>query len=173
MAKYSRMEVAQKMGEQGMVPLFYHADLEVAKQVVAACYNGGARLLEFTNRGDFAHEVFGELNKFCLKELPGMIEAEANRAQARLKLYGNSQNVDQRFNLVSPVAGTIVERNLNPGQELRPDQPAAPQFVVTDPTRLWAQLDAAETDLKLLKPGTAIVVTSNQYPDDSFAGELK
>lgn len=100
-------------------------------------------------------------------------EAEANRAQARLKLYGNSQNVDQRFNLVSPVAGTIVERNINPGQELRPDQPTAPQFVVTDPTRLWVQLDAAESDLKLLKPGAPIVVTSNQYPDDSFAGELK
>ena len=61
------------MGDQGMVPLFYHADLEVAKQVVTACYNGGTRLLEFTNRGDFAHEVFGELNKFCLKELPGMM----------------------------------------------------------------------------------------------------
>ncbi len=100
-------------------------------------------------------------------------EAEANRAQARLKLYGNSQNVDQRFNLVSPVAGTIVERNINPGQELRPDQPIVPQFVVTDPTRLWVQLDAAESDLKLLKPGAPIVVTSNQYPDDSFAGELK
>ena len=60
------------MGEQGMVPLFYHADVEL-KQVLAACYKGGARLLEFTNRGDYAHEVFGELNKYCAKELPGMI----------------------------------------------------------------------------------------------------
>ena len=100
-------------------------------------------------------------------------EAEANRAQARLKLYGNTQNIDQRFALVSPIAGTVVERNLNPGQELRPDQPGAPQFVVTDPSRLWVQLDAAETDLSSLKPGTPIVVMSNQYPDDTFAGELK
>ena len=61
------------MGEQGMVPLFYHADVELSKQVLAACYKGGARLLEFTNRGDYAHEVFGELNKYCAKELPGMI----------------------------------------------------------------------------------------------------
>ena len=63
MAKYSRIEVAQKMAEQGMVPLFYHADIELGKQVLKACYDGGARLLEFTNRGDFAQQVFTELNK--------------------------------------------------------------------------------------------------------------
>ena len=73
MAYYSRIQVAQTMAETGMVPLFYHADLEVCKQVVKACYDGGARLLEFTNRGDFAHEVFGELNKYVLRELPGMM----------------------------------------------------------------------------------------------------
>ncbi len=56
-----------------MVPLFYHADVALGKEVLSACYRGGARLLEFTNRGDFAHEVFGELNKFCIKELPDMI----------------------------------------------------------------------------------------------------
>ncbi len=61
------------MAEQGMVPLFYHADVELGKRVLAACYRGGARLLEFTNRGDFAHEAFGELNKFCAKELPEMM----------------------------------------------------------------------------------------------------
>ncbi|MCB0559211.1 MAG: bifunctional 4-hydroxy-2-oxoglutarate aldolase/2-dehydro-3-deoxy-phosphogluconate aldolase [Lewinellaceae bacterium] len=73
MARFTRIQVARKMGEQGMVPLFYHADVELSKQVLAACYKGGARLLEFTNRGDYAHEVFGELNKYCAKELPGMI----------------------------------------------------------------------------------------------------
>ncbi len=73
MARFTRLQVAQKMGEQGMVPLFYHANIEIAKQVLTACYRGGARLLEFTNRGDYAHEVFGELNKFCAKELPEMM----------------------------------------------------------------------------------------------------
>lgn len=73
MAKYSRIEVAQKMKEQGMVPLFYHADIEIAKKVLQTLYKGGARLLEFTNRGDFAHEVFRDLNKYALKELPGMM----------------------------------------------------------------------------------------------------
>ncbi len=73
MARFDRITVAQTMGAQGMVPLFYHPDLEICKQVVKACYQGGARLLEFTNRGDFAHEVFGALNKYCAKELPEMI----------------------------------------------------------------------------------------------------
>jgi 2-dehydro-3-deoxyphosphogluconate aldolase/(4S)-4-hydroxy-2-oxoglutarate aldolase len=73
MAEYTRLEVAQVMKESGMVPLFYHADLEISKKVITACYNGGARLLEFTARGDFAHEVFGELVKYVTKELPGMV----------------------------------------------------------------------------------------------------
>ena len=56
-----------------MVPLFFHSDPEVAKKVLKACYDGGARLMEFTNRGDFALEVFTELTKYAIKELPGMI----------------------------------------------------------------------------------------------------
>lgn len=73
MARFSRIQVAQTMADNGMVPLFYHGDIELGKEVLAACYRGGARLLEFTNRGEYAHEVFGELNKFCAKELPEMI----------------------------------------------------------------------------------------------------
>lgn len=73
MSQFSRLEVAQIMKETGLVPLFYHPDLEISKQVVKACYDGGARLLEFTARGDFAHEVFGELVKYVVKELPGMV----------------------------------------------------------------------------------------------------
>lgn len=73
MARFTRIEVAQKMKEQGMVPLFYHPDVELGKEVLRACYAGGGRLLEFTNRGDYAHEVFGKLNKFCEQELPEMI----------------------------------------------------------------------------------------------------
>ena len=73
MAKYSRLHVAQTMESTGLVPLFYHRDLSVAKQVTKACYDGGARLLEFTSRGDFAHEIFGELSKFVNESLPGMI----------------------------------------------------------------------------------------------------
>jgi len=56
-----------------MVPLFYHSDIEIAKKVLKACYDGGARLLEFTSRGDFAHQIFDELNRYVIRELPDMI----------------------------------------------------------------------------------------------------
>ena len=73
MAQYSRLEVASVMRETGMVPLFYHPNVELGKKVLKACYDGGTRLMEFTARGDFAFEVFSDLNKYVLKELPGMI----------------------------------------------------------------------------------------------------
>ena len=73
MAQFSRIEVATAMKEQGMIPLFFNDDIELSKKVLKACYDGGAKLLEFTARGDFAHEVFGELIKYAVKELPGMI----------------------------------------------------------------------------------------------------
>lgn len=73
MAQYSRIEVANVMKENGMVPLFYHPDVELGKKILQACYDGGSRLMEFTARGDFAFEVFSELNKYAIKNLPGMI----------------------------------------------------------------------------------------------------
>jgi 2-dehydro-3-deoxyphosphogluconate aldolase/(4S)-4-hydroxy-2-oxoglutarate aldolase len=73
MAQYSRIEVATVMQNTGLVPLFYNEDIEVSKKIIKACYDGGARLLEFTSRGDFAFEVFAALNKYVIAELPGMI----------------------------------------------------------------------------------------------------
>ncbi len=73
MARFSRIEVAQTMKETGLVPVFYHADTELCKQVVKACYDGGIRVFEFTNRGDFAVEVFKELNQWAAVECPEMI----------------------------------------------------------------------------------------------------
>jgi len=70
MAKFDKIAVLAKIGQTGMVPVFYHKDAEVAKKVVKACYDGGVRAFEFTNRGDFAHEVFEEVVKFAAKECP-------------------------------------------------------------------------------------------------------
>ena len=61
------------MKNTGLVPLFFNSDIEKSKKVLKACYDGGARLLEFTARGDFALEVFAELTKYAVAELPGMI----------------------------------------------------------------------------------------------------
>lgn len=73
MARFSRIEVAIKMKETGMVPVFYHSDADLTKQVIKACYDGGVRVFEFTNRGDFAHEVFAEVVKWSAKECPEMM----------------------------------------------------------------------------------------------------
>lgn len=72
MAKFTRIEVVGKMGSTGMVPVFYNPDIDLCKKVVKACYDGGVRVFEFTNRGDFAHQVFDELNRYAVKELPEM-----------------------------------------------------------------------------------------------------
>ena len=73
MARFPRLKVLNTMIETGMVPVFYHPDFDVARNVAAACLAGGCRLLEFTNRGDHAWEVFNELEKYCARELPEMI----------------------------------------------------------------------------------------------------
>ena len=73
MAKYNKQQVLAAVESTGMVPVFYNSDIEISKAVVKACYDGGVRAFEFTNRGDFAHEVFGELVKYANAELPGMI----------------------------------------------------------------------------------------------------
>ena len=73
MAKYSRIEVCQTIFDNGMLPIFYHRDAETIKNVMKACYQGGVRVFEFTNRGDFAHEVFSELVKWAEIECPGLI----------------------------------------------------------------------------------------------------
>lgn len=73
MARFSRIEVYLKMKELGLVPIFYHPDQALGEEILRACYQGGARLLEFTNRGEFAHEVFTHLVKFATRELPEMM----------------------------------------------------------------------------------------------------
>jgi len=73
MARFSRLKVLSRMNDIGMVPVFYNADVDVAKKVARAVFEGGCPFLEFTNRGDHAWEVFTELERYCAKELPEMI----------------------------------------------------------------------------------------------------
>ena len=73
MSKYRKLETLTAMKETGIVPVFFNNNVEIAQNVVKACYEGGIRAFEFTNRGDFAIEVFKELSKFVLDECPGLI----------------------------------------------------------------------------------------------------
>ena len=100
--------------------------------------------------------------------------ADRSRAAERVRLYSGGTEVDSSLALRSPIAGTVVERNVNPGQELRPDAAAsAPAlFVVTDPTRLWVILDATERDLAYLQPGLALTLRAGPYGEERFAAKL-
>ncbi|MGC9394273.1 MAG: bifunctional 4-hydroxy-2-oxoglutarate aldolase/2-dehydro-3-deoxy-phosphogluconate aldolase [Anaerolineae bacterium] len=73
MARFDRLTVLNKMVELGLVPVFYNADVEVAAKIVAACAAGGATVVEFTNRGDFAPQVFLELSQHFAKADPQVI----------------------------------------------------------------------------------------------------
>ena len=73
MAKFMKHEVVGKMLELGLVPVFYNGDVEVAKKIVQACADGGLKIAEFTNRGDFAYQVFSELAKWVSKEFDDVI----------------------------------------------------------------------------------------------------
>ncbi len=73
MARFTKIQTLTTMKNTAIVPVFYHSDIEVAKEVLSACYKGGIRAFEFTNRGDFAQDVFAQLVKFAAKECPDMI----------------------------------------------------------------------------------------------------
>ena len=100
-------------------------------------------------------------------------QAERERTLARLRLYGKTDAVDQTLQLRSPIAGVVVERNLNPGQEIRPDsQGDKPLFVVSDPAQLWFMLDVAEKDVGLVKPGTELSLATTSLGDDRVKGRI-
>ena len=100
--------------------------------------------------------------------------AEKDRTLAKLRLYGKTDTVDQTLALKSPIDGVVVERNLNPGQEIRPDnQGDKALFVVSDPTQLWFLLDVAEKDIPLVKAGTDISITTTALDNDRVRGIIR
>ena len=110
MAKFSRIETVQEMQATGIVPVFYHGDLSICKEVLKACYYGGVRVFEFANRGDYAQEVFAELNKYAAENLPGMILGigsvlDAGTASLYIQLGANF--------LVSPIVNPEMGRTCN------------------------------------------------------------
>jgi membrane fusion protein, heavy metal efflux system len=103
-------------------------------------------------------------------------EAELARASGKIRLYGGgTDSVDQNLALASPIDGIVVERNINPAQELRPDQLAnsPATFVITEPSHLWVQLDAAESQLASLKRGQMVRLRSSAWPEESFEATVE
>ena len=103
--------------------------------------------------------------------------AEARRTSARLARWGGNaspdaaRGPDQLFRLTSPIAGVVVERNANRGQEARPDAPV-PLFVVSEPRTLWVLLDVTERDLASVKAGDRLALRTDAYPGRTFPGRL-
>ncbi len=109
-----------------------------------------------------------------------LASSERTRAVSRLALYGAGvDSADGVFVLLSPITGTVVEKNLSPGQEIRPDMMLAnalqftlPLFVVSDPSRLWIQIDATEADLSRLQPEQKFTFSARAFPGQSFTGRV-
>jgi cobalt-zinc-cadmium efflux system membrane fusion protein len=107
--------------------------------------------------------------------------AEKDRAERRLAIYGvPASATNQDFLLPSPLDGILVERNVTPGQEVRPDQMLAnapqytvPLFVVTDPSRLWLQIDATDNDLPQLRTGRTLTFSTRAFPGQTFTGRVE
>lgn len=124
----------------------------------------------------FEHGAAAEKDVEAAQAAYGAASAERDRALSRLKLYhGSETGSDQVYVLRSPLEGVVVEKNINPGQEVRADQMLAnatnlfaPLFVVSDIRKLWLQVDAAETDLAELQPGQRIRVASKAFPGRVF-----
>ena len=106
--------------------------------------------------------------------------SEKDRAAARLKNYGGDlDSTNALYSLRSPLAGVLVEKNLTVGQEVRSDLMLAnapqfftPLFVVTDPTKLWFQLDVPESDLRQITRGLPLTIRSQSRPGEEFSGTI-
>jgi len=140
-----------------------HADLRLAEKALQ-------RQHELFNAGIVAAKDLEQAESDAARA-----QAEAARAAARTSLYGAGASVDQQLALRAGMAGVVVERNLNPGQELRPDQsgPGIPAlFVVTDPSRMWAQIDVRESEAGMLQPGAKFELHVSAFPDRTFEGQV-
>lgn len=135
------------------------ADLRVAEQAET-------RARELREAGIVAEKEWVQVQADALRA-----RAEAERAKRRLNTLGGDG--DGNYTLKSPLAGVVVARNLNPGMEFRPDQAGEPLFVVTDPASLWLQLDAAEEDVRFLKPGESLELEVKQFPGERFKGVIR
>jgi cobalt-zinc-cadmium efflux system membrane fusion protein len=153
-------------------PEFGAAQADTAKAMADA---------QVADRALARHHTLFEADVISRKELDGTeaealrARAELARAQARTRMYGSAQNVNQQLGLAATVKGVVVERNLNPGQEVR-SEAASPAgsalFVVTDPRELWLLIDAKAEDLPHLRTGVSLPLRVPSVADGSFSATV-
>lgn len=159
-------------------PDFGQAQADVRK--AAADFQLAERTLNRA-RDLFAHGAVARKDVESAEDAFVGAQSEQQRAAGRLARYEAvaGKEIDGYFVLRSPLPGTVVEKNINSGQELRPDlmlanapQLLAPQFVVSDPRELWVLLDVSESDIGLLQPGQSLLIRSRAFPERTFQGKL-
>jgi len=144
------------------------SDLVLSKQVLD-------RTQELVTKGVLPQKELDAANTAYLDN-----KSDRDRAVERLKVWGGAgRDVDGAFVLKAPMAGIIVDRNVQPGQEIRTDsilantaEAAAPLFIISDPESLWVHLDVSEQDLSNLLVGQKLEIRSRAYGDRMFPGTL-
>lgn len=102
-------------------------------------------------------------------------QAEAQRAQSKTAMYGSPASVNQQWSLIAHLRGVVVERNLSPGLEVRPEQggPGMPALlVISDPSSLWVHIDAREADVSSLQKGARVLLRLPNLPGDTFTAQI-
>jgi len=151
------------------------ADARKAESDLKLTVRNLARLREL-----FAHGAAAQKDVEAAEDAQAQAEAEQARALSKIAAYGaEASGPDEIFLLRSPLAGTVVDKSIGPGQEIRPDQMlanipeiTAPLFVVSDPAQLWIQIDATEVDLPHLQPGHEFTFTGRAFPGQTFTGRV-
>lgn len=173
MARFTRIQVVQKMTETAIVPVFFHSDLDICKGIMEACYKGGVRVFEFTNRGDYAHDIFAQLNKFAASSFPQMILGagtifDAGTASLYIQLGANF--------IVSPVIKEDVALTCNrrkiawvPGcatmNEISRGEELGAELVKVFPGNVVGT--GFVKSLKGPMPWTSVIVTGGVEPEES------
>ena len=99
-------------------------------------------------------------------------KAETRRAALRMKNLNATGQEQGAYGLRSPIDGMVVERQINPGQEIRPDL-ANPLFVVTDLRHLWVIADVAERSANALRAGQQVTLETDAYPGERFTARIE
>jgi 2-dehydro-3-deoxyphosphogluconate aldolase / (4S)-4-hydroxy-2-oxoglutarate aldolase len=103
MARFNRLDVYEAMLSSGLVPLFYNGSQQTAESIVRACADGGARVVEFTNRGESALPVFAHLSGYLAESKSAAILGVGSIVDAPTAAlyiaYGANFIVSPSFNL--------------------------------------------------------------------------
>ena len=153
------------------------SDAQKARSDLALAEHSRARLRDLLEHGAAAEKDVEAADADYAKA-----RSEYRRAEAQLQALslGHDDDAPGTYELRSPVDGTVVERNVSSGQQIRPDQMLAnapqfvnPLFVITDPTKLWLFLDVTEADVASLAPGQDVTVRARALPDKVFHARIE